>query len=163
MGLDAYAYAAWGIRATYGELRKTFKKSRAWIGPKGADQSHDFDPKTGKPNYEARVELPAELEAWEIASLDPENRVIVEELGEREVSDKTECVVVLESCSTDSFRSGNSIVRIPEAPSDKEKLASFEADTSKLIQKLRLACIEEKRTVSSVVNEAVVKMLEKAS
>ena len=131
MGLDAYANAAWGLRTTYGEMQKTFTKTRDWIGPENVDKSHDFDPKTGKPNYETRTELPEELSRWEIVTLSDDAYFDPEEPGERDVPDACECLIVLEGYSTRSSRSGASVEKLPEAPEPRQ-LASFQADMKKL-------------------------------
>ena len=131
MGLDAYANATWGLRVTFGELRKTFVKNRVWIGPKTLDRSHDYDPKTGKSNYETEIKISSELEHWNIESLDPESPICDDELDLCDVDSSVECIIVLESQSTGSHRSGASVERISVTPNPKN-FRAFEADMKKL-------------------------------
>jgi hypothetical protein len=122
MGMDASAVATWGLRATYAEIRKTFVQTRTWIGAPTGDRAHDFDPSTGKPNYETHASEPEELERWKYA-------VISDNPSVATLSDK--CVVMLARTCTRSHRSGIFIEKIPEHP-DAGRLLLFKTDMEKI-------------------------------
>jgi hypothetical protein len=120
MGMDAYATAAWGLRTTWGNIEKTFTKTRRWVGPAGGDRSFDFDPKTGKPNYVEDVAEPAEVMLWEPISLGGYDRRFDDEY-----------IIPVMRVRTKSHRSGPVPVKAPpEVPADR--LESFKADMTKV-------------------------------
>jgi len=134
MGVDISAVAAWGIKTTHGQIRKTYIKTRTWIGRLDGDREFEFDPKTGKPNYEEDEEQPDELEGWQLFSLGAD------------ADDSDECVIAFAATCTPSHRMEIAVERIPERPADDDswviynavddtvllKFSDFRADMTKL-------------------------------
>jgi len=121
MGVDIHAVAAWGIRITHGQIRRTHIKTRTWIGRPDGDRENEFDPKTGKPNYKVEEESPEELEKWELFNL-----------GGYEASDSDECIITFASTSTPSHRMAIEAVKIPEKPVNDSDFQAFKTDMVKL-------------------------------
>jgi len=109
MGVDISAVAAWGIKTTYGQAKKTYTKNRTWIGRLDGDRSFEFDPRTGKPNYEEEEEAPEEIENWEFFNL-----------GAYDARDSDECIIAFTATHTPSHRDELTAAKIPEKPADDD-------------------------------------------
>jgi hypothetical protein len=59
-----HAVAAWGLRTTWGSIKRSFKTTRRWVGPALGERSFEFDPMTGKSNYVEDVVQPEALTRW---------------------------------------------------------------------------------------------------
>jgi hypothetical protein len=114
MGMDCYAYAAWGLKTTRSAVKKANVVTKTWIG--GDGPRTDFDPTTGKPNYKTVETVPSELD----------DRVL--SVGDY---DGDEVVIPLSQVTTGSHRRGASAVTAAPEPAP-EALADFRASMQKL-------------------------------
>lgn len=121
MGTDIHAVAAWGIKTTYGAVVKTYGQTREWIGPRGGDDLHDFDPKTGKPNYKMSSSPPPELKRWQIDVVG----------GLYEPSNDEVCIVSYKVTRSPSHRLDISAERVPHVL-DVPLFIDFKVDMLKL-------------------------------
>ena len=115
MGMDCYAYSAWGLKTTRAAVKAANVVTRTWIGAEGAPRT-DFDPTTGKPNYRTTETQPPELE----------DRVL--SIG---CYDGAEVVIPLTQATSGSHRGGAKAFRGAVEPTP-EALASFRETMQRL-------------------------------